>query len=34
VSEPDRVNVEAILDDLYASEINIDFPGYGTVELT
>jgi len=23
VSEPDRINVEAILDDLYASEINV-----------
>jgi hypothetical protein len=24
VSEPDRINVEAILDDLYASEINVE----------
>ena len=23
MSEPDRINVEAILDDLYASEINV-----------
>ncbi|MBV8935740.1 MAG: hypothetical protein JO095_08050 [Alphaproteobacteria bacterium] len=24
MSEPDRINVEAILDDLYASEINVE----------
>ena len=24
MSEPDRINVEAVLDDLYASEINVE----------
>ena len=32
MSTPDRINVEAILDDLYASEINVEVAVMGGID--